>query len=351
MDSSTFISCLYGWYHKNQRVLPWRETQNPYYIWLSEIIMQQTKIAQGLPYYNTFVEKFPTVSELANVTEDMVLATWQGLGYYSRARNLHHAAKYILSHHLGVFPEKYEEVISLKGVGEYTAAAIMSFAYNMPYAAIDGNVYRVLSRIFGITEAIDTSQGKKTFEKLAQELLDKKEPRIFNNAMMDFGALQCTPKQADCPVCPFVDVCVACSSGLVSQLPIKKNKVKVRERYFYYFDIRFEDFLFLKKRAENDIWQGLFDLLLFEKNEKLEDSIILREFEDFLIRENLLINGICVQKVYRVTHILTHQKINVVVFNVKIDSVLLDIPDFEKVNVDDVYTYPMSTLLKNYLQS
>ena len=349
MDCTAFRSYLYDWYKSNKRVLPWRETKDPYKIWLSEIIMQQTKIIQGLPYYNTFVRKYPTVYDLANATEDDVLATWQGLGYYSRARNLHNAAKDIVSTHSGVFPMTYDDVIRLKGVGEYTASAIMSFAFNIPYPAIDGNMYRVLSRIFGVSEAIDVSEGKKTFKELALYLLDNDNPRDFNNAMMDFGATQCTPKQTDCDICPFANECVANISGLVSQLPVKKNKVKVRERFFYYFDIRVDGFLFLTKRSAGDIWQGLFDLLLFEKNKKTEMSDILSEFESFLSNLGVDLGDVKVLQEYNVVHILTHQKINVSFVTIQIVNDSLAINGFVKVSTIDVLDYPISTLLKNYL--
>lgn len=351
MSNKDFRLHLYKWYDVNRRSLPWRETFNPYYIWLSEVIMQQTKIVQGLSYYLEFVKKYPTVFDLAKASQDDVLSTWQGLGYYSRARNLHEASKYIVNHFAGEFPNKYEDIKKLKGVGDYTAAAIASFAFNLPYVAIDGNFYRVLSRIFGLSEPIDTGKGKKVFETLGIELLDLEDPSKFNNAIMDFGALQCTPKQAQCETCPFMEVCVAHKSHLVSKLPVKKNKVKVRDRYFYYFDICQHGSMWLKKRTDNDIWQGLYDLMLIEKDVKVDDVEILDEFGE---RMNFCTDEACnieVEKRYETLHILTHQRIHVVIFKINFNGLCIDLSGMEKYFLEDALSMPISTLLKNYLIS
>lgn len=347
MNNKEFRTRLYNWYDVNKRSLPWRETSNAYYIWLSEVIMQQTKIVQGLSYYLTFINKYPTVVDLANASQDDVLATWQGLGYYSRARNLHEASRYIVECFSGVFPTRYEDIEKLKGVGAYTASAIASFAFNLPYVAIDGNFYRVLSRVFGISEPIDTGQGQKVFKKLGQELLDLENPGKFNNAIMDFGALQCTPKQAQCDVCPFLDICVAQKGELVTKLPVKKNKVKVRDRYFYYFDIRHEGSIWLKKRSDSDIWQGLYDLMLIEKNNKEDDAVVLDEFQKMI--SPLADININIERKYEILHILTHQKINVVIFRVDLGGKRIDALDMVEYSIEDVFKMPMSTLLKNYL--
>ena len=256
----TFSARLLGWYKINKRDLPFRDTHDAYRIWLSEIIFQQTRIAQGLSYYEKFIKRFPTPLALANAREDEVLKLWQGLGYYSRARNLHAAAKSMN----GKFPATYDGVRALKGVGDYTAAAICSMAYNMPYAVVDGNVYRVLSRVFGIKTPIDSTEGKKEFTALAQKLLDKKFPGDYNQAIMDFGAMVCTPKAPKCAGCPLAALCVARRENRVEQLPVKAQKTKVSERFFHYIYVEQGPFVWLHKRGAGDIWQNLYELPLVE---------------------------------------------------------------------------------------
>ena len=271
-----FARLLIEWYHEHKRDLPWRNTNDPYLIWISEIILQQTRVAQGYAYYQRFIERFPNLESLAAAEENEVLKYWQGLGYYSRARNLHQAAISVN----GVFPVKYEDILKLKGVGTYTAAAICSFAYNQPHAVVDGNVYRVLSRFFGINEPIDSRKGKKIFASLAHDLLDKIQPALYNQAIMDFGALQCTPLSPDCTVCPFKNRCFAFNHNMVSSLPIKQNKTKTSERFFYYLLIRDNGNIYLNKRTENDIWKNLYELPLIESNTALavDDFIRKQEF-------------------------------------------------------------------------
>ena len=222
-----FSGVLIHWYSENKRQLPWRETTDPYRIWISEIILQQTRVVQGLEYFNRFMERFPDVKALAEANEDEVMKYWQGLGYYSRARNLHAAAREIMARFGGKFPETYKEVLSLKGIGEYTAAAICSFAWRQPYAVVDGNVYRVLGRVFGVDTPIDSTAGKKEFAELAQAMLDPERPDLYNQAIMDFGAVQCTPKAPDCMYCPLRERCVAYVSGKVDELPVKAGKTVV----------------------------------------------------------------------------------------------------------------------------
>ena len=256
----SFSPTLLAWYKANKRSLPFRDTHNAYLIWLSEIIFQQTRISQGLAYYEKFAAKFPTPAALAAADEDEVLKLWQGLGYYSRARNLHAAAKSMR----GKFPTTYDGVRALKGVGDYTAAAICSMAYNMPYAVVDGNVYRVLARVFGIETPIDSAEGKKEFTALAQKLLDKNFPGDFNQAMMDFGALVCTPQAVKCGECPLAEMCVARRKNCVEKLPIKAQKTKVSERFFHYIYVEQGPFVWLHKRGAGDIWQNLYELPLVE---------------------------------------------------------------------------------------
>ena len=265
-----FSQTIIRWYNKNKRDLPWRHTKDPYKIWLSEIIMQQTRVQQGLPYYETFAKKFPTVHHLAKATEDVVMRTWQGLGYYSRARNLHHTAKFISKDLKGKFPDEFDEIKKLKGIGDYTASAIASFAFNKPHAVVDGNVFRVLSRYFGIKTPIDSTEGKKVFTEKANLLLDKKDPGTFNQAIMEFGAMQCVPQNPDCGICPLKKSCKAFAKDIVSELPVKSQKTKVRTRYFNYFVIRKNGKILIKKRTEKDIWKNLYDFPMVETKKEMK---------------------------------------------------------------------------------
>lgn len=268
---NAFSDTIIEWYAENKRDLPWRDTKDPYLIWVSEIILQQTRVSQGYGYFLRFVERFPDVQTLADAPEDEVLKYWQGLGYYSRARNLHAAARGMR----GKFPNTYEGVRALKGVGEYTAAAICSIAYDLPYAVVDGNVYRVLSRYWGIDLPIDSTQGKKTFAAMAQELLDVSRPSLYNQAIMDFGAIQCTPQTPDCLFCPLAQSCQAFSQGKVAQLPVKQHKVRTVDRYFHYIYVRAGAYTYLHKRTGNDIWKNLFELPLVEADHALAEEELL----------------------------------------------------------------------------
>lgn len=289
-----FTVAVLNWFSQHQRMLPWRMTKDPYAIWLSEIILQQTRIQQGMDYWYRFMRRWPYVEKLANATEDEVLREWQGLGYYSRARNLHVAARQIVE--LGHFPDTFDEIRKLKGVGDYTAAAIASIAFNIPVAVVDGNVFRVLARYFGVDIPINTTNGKKTFMALAQELLPADQPAAFNQAMMDFGAVQCTPKAPDCSQCPLMETCDARMTGRVDALPVKINKIKIRERHFSYYYIRFVDgsvnWTAIRKRPAGDIWQGLWEPLMVEEHEKppfVDEPILMK---------------------HNVRHVLTHQVIH-----------------------------------------
>ena len=258
----SFALTLLKWYDENGRDLPWRETRDPYAIWLSEIILQQTQVKQGWAYWERFMHRWPTVEDLAAATEDEVLREWQGLGYYSRARNLHVAARQIVA--MGGFPQTLEGIKSLKGVGDYTAAAIGSIAFGLPAAVVDGNVYRVLARYYGIETPINTTEGKKEFTTLAQSLLPKGEEATFNQAMMDFGAIQCTPQSPKCVVCPLQESCVALRTGKVDQWPVKRKTLKVKERHLIYIYIRCKGETAIHRRGEGDIWQGLYEPLLVQ---------------------------------------------------------------------------------------
>ena len=268
MEKSAFTVALLRWFAQYGRELPWRGISDPYGIWVSEVILQQTRIEQGRDYWLRFMEQFPTVEALAAASEDEVLRLWQGLGYYSRARNMHAAARQIVEQ--GGFPRSIEGLRALKGVGDYTAAAVGSMAFNLPAAAVDGNVYRVLSRHYGIDVPINTTRGKHTFESLAQELLPEDKASAFNQAMMDFGATWCTPKSPRCIVCPVAETCVALRTGRVNELPVKEKKLKVQERHLTYVYIRHEGQTALRRRPAGDIWQGLWEPLLVE-NEPLPE--------------------------------------------------------------------------------
>ncbi len=315
MQQQNISKSLQNWYSENKRELPWRDIADPYRIWISEIILQQTRVAQGMSYYLRFVERFPDVISLAKADEDEVLKYWQGLGYYSRARNLHKTAMIIAETYNGIFPKEYSEILQLKGIGEYTAAAISSFAYNRPYAVVDGNVFRVLSRIYGIETPIDSNIGKKEFTLVAQTILDKKEPAIHNQAIMEFGALQCVPVQPNCDACPLKAVCKAFSLNLVDKLPLKASKTKVRERFFNYFYIEFENKIFIQKRTEKDIWQNLYELPLIE-SEKLFETTEITNNELFTQLKDIEISS----STSTFKHILSHQRIFARFFTVSISS-------------------------------
>lgn len=267
-----FSNTLIAWYLQNKRDLPWRRTENPYLIWLSEIMLQQTRVAQGLPYYLRFVDAFPTVFDLAFADEEQVLKLWQGLGYYSRARNLHKAAKFVAYELQGFFPPSYKELMNLPGVGSYTAAAIASFAYGEPVAVVDGNVFRVLARYFDVETDIATSGAKTEFQKLAQELMPNNRAALFNQAMMEFGALQCVPRNPDCGICVLNSSCAALQKHKVAILPIKRKKAKAKNRYFNYLVVQ-DDFnnTIVQKREEQGIWQNLYEFPLVESLEAINE--------------------------------------------------------------------------------
>ena len=288
---------IINWYHLNKRDLPWRTTKKAYIIWLSEIILQQTRVEQGLPYFHKFLQHYPSVSDLAVADEQEILNDWQGLGYYSRARNLHKTAKEVVEIYKGEFPSTYSELLKLTGIGPYTAAAIASFAFDEAKAVVDGNVYRVLSRFFDIEEAIDSTQGKKTFELLANELIDKKNPATYNQAIMEFGALQCVPVNPDCAACPLQFQCLASKNKTISERPVKSKKTKITPRYFIFLiELSERKTIRIEKREEKGIWQHLyqFPLLEFTTTEKkqsfldgLKSKFISKEYKHILSHQQL----------------------------------------------------------------
>lgn len=352
MISDPFVHTLLEWYPHNKRELPWRNTNNPYIIWLSEIILQQTRVAQGLPYFEKFLETFPNVEDLANASEETVMRLWQGLGYYSRARNLHRCAKDIMEIHEGAFPDTFQSLLKLKGVGTYTAAAIASFAYNEPVAVVDGNVFRVLARYFGIATNIAGNTGKKEFEALANSIIPKHRPAEFNQAIMEFGALQCVPKNPDCYNCQMKLGCLAFKNDLVNSLPVKIKKLKIKERYFRYVFIMCGNEVVIRRRGEGDIWQGLHDFPMEEvsSQHEIEDQInFLGEIGNFVtttVTES--------KKWYK--HILTHQRIfanfvNVIIPKEKRNAVLIwaDRKGFQLVNFEKLEKLGKPRLMVKFL--
>lgn len=302
-----FSKTLIKWYRQHKRELPWRHETDPYKIWLSEIILQQTQVVQGQSYYLKFIETFPTVNDLAAASEDKVLKLWQGLGYYSRARNLHAAAQYIVSAHHGKFPNTFEAIKQLKGVGPYTAAAIASIAFQLPHAVVDGNVYRVLSRIFGVETPIDSTQGKKEFQALADSLLNTSIPDIHNQALMEFGALHCRPVNPACDACVFNTSCFALKTRKVTHLPVKEKKIKSRERYLNYFVILDKNAcVAVNRRNEKDIWQGLYEFNLIETPESTSlEGLLKLEVAQTLLGQSFRLAFSSEE--YK--HILSHQNL------------------------------------------
>ncbi|MCL1932875.1 MAG: A/G-specific adenine glycosylase [Candidatus Azobacteroides sp.] len=351
MENFRFITGkLIEWYKIHRRILPWRGTNDPYLIWISEIILQQTRVIQGLDYYNRFIGRFPDVRSLAAADEQEVLKYWQGLGYYSRARNLHATARSIETNFGGVFPEDYETILSLKGIGEYTAAAIASIAFNAPYPVVDGNVFRFLSRLFAVEEPIDTAKGKNKFTELAGRIMDPSQPGLFNQAIMEFGALQCVPVSPDCSVCPFEAQCSAYSFGRVNDFPIKRNKTKVKTIYLYYFHIRSGIHIYLKKRKEKGIWQNLYEFPHIESETPLEweDLIRTNDFQAFFpsvepVHFRLVLKN---QK-----HVLTHRILFASFYEVEIEKTPVSFAKFIAVPFDAIDEYPIHRLMQMYVEN
>jgi len=329
------------WYRQNKRDLPWRNTQNPFFIWLSEIILQQTRVEQGMNYYHKFIQNYPTIQHLANASEQEILNDWQGLGYYSRARNLHFTAKYICNELNNVFPTTFVELKKLKGVGPYTAAAIASSAYNEKVAVVDGNVYRVLSRVFDINTPIDSTQGIKQFQQLADQLIPDHNPSEFNQAMMEFGAIHCTPANPKCNICPFENNCLALKHNTIANRPIKSKKTAVRKRYFYYSIYETELEIVLQKREQKDIWQHLFEFPLLETDNSYSESQLI---EHFRTRNYPEIQNISTE--YK--HILSHQHIFARFIHFNEIPIEYQKSAILKSNFED---YPLPRLIDRYLQN
>lgn len=342
MANQFFKNQLVEWYKNQRRDLPWRKTKEPYKIWLSEIILQQTRVVQGLPYYERFIQNFPTVFDLAKADEEQVMKLWQGLGYYSRAKNLHHTAKKIAFEFDGVFPKSYKELIKLKGIGDYTASAIASICYSEPCAVVDGNVYRVLARVFNIEIPINTSEGITYFKDLANKLLDKEDAGTYNQALMDFGAIQCKPQSPDCQSCIFLDKCLANSLKKVSELPKKAGKIKIKKRYFNYLVfIDNKGFTSLTKRVEKDIWQGLYEFPLIESNTEISKEELIEKLSDLSVS----FSDVCILNEKLIVHKLSHQHIYTQFWIVQTEEILN-----YRIDIKDITSYPVSVLTANFIK-
>ncbi|MFS4415829.1 A/G-specific adenine glycosylase [Maribacter sp. 2307ULW6-5] len=345
----SFNKKIGAWYALNKRKLPWRETQDPYRIWLSEIILQQTRVAQGTPYYLRFVAAFPTVRHLAAATEEEVLKLWQGLGYYSRARNLHAAAKMVVDEHRGQFPKTYKSLLALKGVGDYTASAVASICFNEAQAVLDGNVYRVLARYHGVELPINSTAGTKYFRALAQEVMDRENARDYNQGLMEFGALQCTPKNPDCAKCPLQDGCVALRDGTVGVLPVKIKKNKVRKRYFNYLVPVRKDGdghmrTVLRQRTGKGIWQGLWEFPLLESDRELQQPEVALGAKQVLAVKHTPQPHLYNEK--QVVHKLSHQHLYTKFWPVPINEALPN-----EIKGEDLHRYPVPVLIADFIKT
>ena len=341
---------LINWYKTHRRLLPWRATADSYKIWVSEIILQQTRVEQGIKYYYQFIKKFPDIHSLANANIDEVLKQWQGLGYYNRAKNMHHAANQIINNYNGVMPDKYSELIKLKGIGPYTAAAVASFAYNEPVAVVDGNVKRVLARVFGVDIPINSNAGEKYLQKLANSILNKDFPGTHNQAMIEFGAIQCIPRKPVCQQCPLSEICEAYNNNQVARLPVKNPTKKKKNRYFYYLVIQQDKkYTYIKKRTKKDVWNSLYEFPLIERNTKTELNQITHteEWKQFF-------NGsapeiIHISQEYK--HILSHQNIYATFIEVILPFQTNFLKNnFLKINKKSLDQFAISRLIEKYLE-
>ena len=340
-----FSNSLTKWYLNNKRDLPWRNTQNPYFIWLSEIMLQQTRVAQGMPYFFAFTNAFPTVFDLADASEEQVLKLWQGLGYYSRARNLHKTAQLVAFERNGYFPDNYKDLLQLKGIGEYTAAAIASFAYDEAVPVVDGNVFRVLSRYFNIDSDIVLSSTKKEFTALAFELMTKEDPALFNQAIMEFGALQCIPKNPNCDICVFNSSCLALQKKKVSQLPVKSKKLKIRNRFFNY--LVFCDLhgnTVIQKRANKGIWQNLYEFPLVETEHEVAIEWMATQIQTKDFVKNKVISITEFNSKSQI-HKLTHQHLHIRFWKITVNGTIKN-----GINYDTLLDLPFPIVIFNFIE-
>ncbi len=342
-----FSKQLILWYLQNKRDLPWREDTNPYHIWLSEIILQQTRISQGTPYYLKFISKYPTIFDLASAEEDDVLKLWQGLGYYSRGRNLHHTSRYVAKYYKGVFPRDFKTLKKLKGIGDYTASAISSICFDQAHATVDGNVQRVLARFFNINIPVNSTKGIKYFKELSQELIDPAQPGIYNQAVMELGALICTPKNPQCTVCPVQEACEALKHKTIEKLPIKENKLRRRKRYFNFLVFNIQDsFTLLVKRTKKDIWQGLFQFPLIETKNKagIKDILQSELLNSLTDTREMSVN---LHHPGTLIHKLTHQDIHIQFWIITTQSSLKNSIEWKNVT-NFAVPKPIDNFIKSY---
>jgi A/G-specific adenine glycosylase len=343
-----FSNPLINWYNKHKRDLPWREGRDPYRIWLSEILLQQTRVAQGLPYYLRFLEAFPDIKALASASEKEVLRLWQGLGYYSRARNLHFTAKTIVSAHKGQMPDSFEALLQLKGVGRYTAAAIASFAYGEKVAVVDGNVYRVLSRVFGVKNDIASPAGQKIFQELANQLLPDSDSGTYNQAIMEFGALHCTPQKPACEECPLAYMCYAYAKSEQTSLPVKLKKTTKTDRYFHYLAFKSGTKYLMKERTGKGIWQGLYEFPLLEENQLMEiGKLLQKHFGKASKKVHIKMES----PTYK--HILSHQNLHVkfwILESAEIAETLVNKEDYRFFTVKSIHDLPKPVLINKFLE-
>lgn len=342
-----FSDELIQWYLKNKRDLPWRKTTNAYVIWLSEIILQQTRVEQGMPYFHRFVQKYPDVKSFAAAEEGDILNLWQGLGYYSRGRNMLKTARQVTEQFSGEFPADYDKLIRLKGIGAYTAAAISSFSANQPKAVVDGNVFRVLARYFGIGEPINSTLGKKLFQQAANGLLNKEHPGLHNQAMMEFGAMLCKPKNPDCGICPVRPGCYACNNNAIPDLPKKIKNIKIRERFLNYIVVSHGGTILMKKRDEKDIWANMYDFPLFESGDRLTASQVLSlpEVKDHFGENIQIINTYPIKK-----HVLTHQHLHAQFIHIGNKPIKLEQKWFY-INVNNLETIALPKIIFLFLNN
>jgi A/G-specific adenine glycosylase len=349
LDKKLFAQKLISWYLRHKRDLPWRHTTDPYLIWLSEVILQQTRVKQGMPYYLAFAEKYPTVSDLALADEREVLRLWQGLGYYARARNMHTTAKIVHGQYGGTFPNTYADLLTLKGIGPYTAAAIASFAYRERVAVLDGNVFRVLARLYGIDTDISSHEGKKVFSALANALISAEQPDIYNQAIMEFGAMLCTPANPQCMFCPFNHTCIASLTGKQEILPVKSKKTTTKERFFHYLIFTCQGEIGMKERTAKDIWSGLYDFYLIEKKEFTDTHELLHQLHLPDMEKQMVVEK---QSSIHI-HVLTHQRVKAKFWHISLPasskeglSVQLGLQFFSPSAIEDL---PKPVLINNYL--
>jgi A/G-specific adenine glycosylase len=348
-----FTNQLLKWYSQNKRMLPWRKTSDPYKIWISEIILQQTRIIQGTSYYNKFIHEFPDVRALAEAKEEKVIKLWQGLGYYSRARNLHSAAKKIVQKHKSSIPDNYDDLIHMKGIGDYTASAVLSIAFNKPYPVVDGNVIRVISRVFGIAKPVSSADVLSEIKSLAKKMMAVKQAGTYNQALMEFGALQCKPQNPDCAGCCMNSICFAFKKNIVGKLPVKKEDPTIKDRHLNYFLISYEvkkiSFFYIRKRTENDIWKNLYDLPCIETKEKTAFAKLKKskEWKNIFGNNKTILNGIATAYIHK----LSHQTIYAVFYSVSVFQALKKNALIKEIRANDFQKFPVPRLIEKFLIS